>query len=474
MNKKNHAILQFKAGFVPADNVQNASQKSALTDDHVENTKPDERTANWARAVIAGFNEADPTSAPLHRQARSVAGGATVLTEVMPGQCSPDPQVASQPIATFGMFSGEINLGEATLLPAGMITAVTVRPTHKRRGLLRAMMDLNLQQLVDGGIPIALLTASAGGIYGRFGFQPVLDVCKVKVAPKPRFQMKPAVEKRVQAAGKVESVTMEWLLPKMEQIYEPFVRKYRCATTRYSGYYEDYYFADNVDRPDSKYRAVVHINNEGELDGYATYSFKPVSVMSAVLEVREVVAATSDAQLGLWDYLTGIELIEEIEYGIESTDSVVPLAITDPRHFSMSSCYDMLWARILDPIVTLSARPYGMAAKSAGLGVVFRVHDPLGYAAGTFKVKLDESGPKVTETDETPQVDVDVQALAALIFGYSTPTKLASISMITVPKENLGEMNHAGEQHSQPGDEILSLLDDLFAPVGPAGFLAEF
>ena len=49
---------------------------------------------------------------------------------------------------------------------------VGVAPTHRRRGLLRAMyVDLH-GRIADAGYPIAGLTASEGGIYGRFGYGP--------------------------------------------------------------------------------------------------------------------------------------------------------------------------------------------------------------------------------------------------------------------------------------------------------------
>jgi predicted acetyltransferase len=58
------------------------------------------------------------------------------------------------------------------VLPMAGITIVGVAPTHRRRGILRAMYTELHNRIADARYPIAGLTASEGGIYGRFGYGP--------------------------------------------------------------------------------------------------------------------------------------------------------------------------------------------------------------------------------------------------------------------------------------------------------------
>src|SRR5215469_10224879 len=55
-------------------------------------------------------------------------------------------------------------------VPAAGVTVAAVLPTHRRRGLLRAMMRALLDATYARGEPIACLWASEDTIYGRFGF----------------------------------------------------------------------------------------------------------------------------------------------------------------------------------------------------------------------------------------------------------------------------------------------------------------
>ena len=75
---------------------------------------------------------------------------------------------------------GEIVGGAGALpfelsVPGGLMrcagtTVVGVAPTHRRRGVLRAMMRAHLDDAHERGEPIAALWASEETIYGRFGY----------------------------------------------------------------------------------------------------------------------------------------------------------------------------------------------------------------------------------------------------------------------------------------------------------------
>ena len=68
-----------------------------------------------------------------------------------------------------GAFPFELSVPGGTL-PCGGVTVVGVSPTHRRRGVLRTMMDAQLRDIHERGEPIAALWASEETIYGRFGY----------------------------------------------------------------------------------------------------------------------------------------------------------------------------------------------------------------------------------------------------------------------------------------------------------------
>ena len=115
-----------------------------------------------ADRLVAAFVADGPRTGPSTDMTRSgataesgSAGAATGGDGTMAGLTSAYPTTLTIP-------GGEV--------PAAAIAGVGVRPTHRRRGVLTAMMRWQLDDERRRGTVAALLWASEPGIYGRFGF----------------------------------------------------------------------------------------------------------------------------------------------------------------------------------------------------------------------------------------------------------------------------------------------------------------
>lgn len=71
---------------------------------------------------------------------------------------------------TAGIFSFLMAVPGEHLVQTAGVTMVSVRPTHRRRGILSALMHHQLESLQRQGEPLAVLTASEAPIYERFGY----------------------------------------------------------------------------------------------------------------------------------------------------------------------------------------------------------------------------------------------------------------------------------------------------------------
>src|ERR671921_1648204 len=75
-------------------------------------------------------------------------------------------------VATSGIYSRVLTVPGA-VVPCAGITWVTVSPTHRRRGILTAIMRRQLTELHEQQRePVAALWAAEYPIYGRFGYAP--------------------------------------------------------------------------------------------------------------------------------------------------------------------------------------------------------------------------------------------------------------------------------------------------------------
>src|SRR5262245_21257133 len=69
-----------------------------------------------------------------------------------------------------GVYTQRMVVPGGARVPTAGITMVGVLPTHRRRGILRELMVMMLDQAAERGEPMASLFASQAAIYGRFGF----------------------------------------------------------------------------------------------------------------------------------------------------------------------------------------------------------------------------------------------------------------------------------------------------------------
>src|SRR3954447_16719831 len=68
-----------------------------------------------------------------------------------------------------GIYTRELTVPGA-LMTIAAVTLVGVLPTHRRRGVLTALMRRQLDDVRAAGQPVAALWASEAAIYGRFGY----------------------------------------------------------------------------------------------------------------------------------------------------------------------------------------------------------------------------------------------------------------------------------------------------------------
>ena len=78
--------------------------------------------------------------------------------------------VGDQIVGAGRNYSLELTVPGGAVVPAAGVSWISVLPTHRRRGVLRGMMAELRDDAVAHGEAISILTASEGGIYGRFGY----------------------------------------------------------------------------------------------------------------------------------------------------------------------------------------------------------------------------------------------------------------------------------------------------------------
>ena len=142
-----------------------------------------------------------------------------------------------------------------------MITDVTTSPTHRRRGLLKRLIEDDLADAVAQGVPVAALTASEATIYGRWGFGPATFDMTIELDASPGFALRDFTD-----PGRVELVEPADAWAHVKGVFDTFHARQR-GSVEWPAQYKDIHTGayDFNDRsPNSKVRAAVHLDADGD------------------------------------------------------------------------------------------------------------------------------------------------------------------------------------------------------------------
>ncbi|MEV0295869.1 GNAT family N-acetyltransferase [Nocardia sp. NPDC050710] len=289
--------------------------------------------------------------------------------------------------------------GERTV-PACGIAGVGVAPTHRRRGILRAMYTEQHRRTEADGIAITIFTASRATIYGRFGYGPAIRENAVRI--DRRFaEFLPSTPD----PGGVEMVLLDAAADRIRSIYDRWRRLTPGAQVR-----PETSWAKRFDEPadwrggGTSLFALVHP------DGYVLYRYHHHG-REVDVEVVEMRVVTADAYAALWRTVLGLDLVTHVE-AVLSDNEALPYLLTDSRLVRTTSRYDALWLRLMDVPAALAARGY-----RCDLDVVLTVSDPFRDAGGTFALIVRNGVAECVPTTRAADIELGIDVLAGMYLG---------------------------------------------------------
>jgi predicted acetyltransferase len=303
-----------------------------------------------------------------------------------------------------GAFSFDLSVPGGTLPCAG-VTVVGVYPTHRRRGVLRALMDAQLRDVHERGEPIAALWASEETIYGRFGYGIASWAGEVKIAREWGAFAQPLERK-----GRMRFVTAEQALELFPPVWEALRRERPGVISRTRNWWEVRTLRlPDEDKANPKRFVVLEL--DGATQGYAvfrTHNGFEEGVTKARTEVIEAIAATPEAAAELWRFLLDIDWTATFEASLLPPDHPLFLLLANPRR-ARYRMGDGLWVRVVDVGAALSGRAY------AGDGsIVLGVRDAVcPWNEGRWKLE----GGSAARTDAAADIALDVSALGSAYLG---------------------------------------------------------
>ncbi len=318
-----------------------------------------------------------------------------------------------------GSFAQRLTVPGGARLPVAGVTAVGVLPTHRRRGVLTALMARQLDDVAAAGCPLAVLTASEATIYRRFGYGVASRHQSVRVDRARAAMAEPAPDEWV-----LELIDDDVAVGLAPACFEAQAAARVGGLTRPDTFWPFLFGPTETWLGGGEHFTVLcRSAATAEPAGYALYKVRHVGPSGHwVAEVAEVVAAAAGAEAALWGFLLDIDLTATVEMAAAPLDDALAWRLVDGRAYQVTGQADHLWVRVLDPLAALAARTYGSSDE-----LIFEVLDPFRPASsGRYQVGAEAGGrAQVTMTEARPDLVVDVADLGSLYLGGVSATTLA-------------------------------------------------
>ncbi|MCR2825234.1 GNAT family N-acetyltransferase [Microbacterium sp. zg.Y909] len=376
--------------------------------------------AAWLQANARGFQDEErndeqiATSRELsaHRRLTGVYDGAGPMPEM--------------PVATLSSWVGELTVPGGRGISSCAISSVTVAPTHRRRGIARAMLEGELRGAAAAGLPMAMLTVSESTLYGRYGFAPAAASAAWTIENRRAGWRGP------RAPGRVDFIPRRRVRELMPILHDR-VRLRAPGEIEVPGEFWDRFAGTRPDVKDGgKVRAVQYTDPAGDVRGLALYTVtgNDEDFTKARVHVPYLLAETDHAYAALWRFLLELDLVGTVTAHELSVDEPLLWLIEDQRAAKVT-VRDHQYLRILDVPSALQARTYAAPGRFS-----LEVTDPLEIAGGRYLLDIAGDGRATVSRLRTGQsadavaVTLDIRELSAVYLGGVSALTLARAGLV--------------------------------------------
>ncbi|MFJ8081142.1 GNAT family N-acetyltransferase [Streptomyces sp. NPDC096205] len=332
-------------------------------------------------------------------------------------------------VGTAGAFSFRLTVPGGASVPTAGITMVSVAATHRRRGLLTAMMRRQLDDIRSWGEPLAVLTASEPDIYGRFGYaagtfglSAEIDTRRVRLTVPPGTD-----DVRLRYAAPAE------VLDVCEAVYARRVPGRPGMLARQPGWERLGVLDPEESRDGGSPLQCVVAERGGEVTGYARFRTKlgwGPSGHDGTVTLVDLEGTDPATEAALWRFLFEIDLMTRLVVRGRPADEAWQFQVSDIRRCRLQ-LRDALYVRLVDVGAALAARTY-----QAPVDVVFEVEDAFcPWNTGRWRLSGDAKGAVCEPTTDAADLALTVRELGAAYLGGVSLTALGAAGRVRELRE---------------------------------------
>ncbi|MFG2484616.1 GNAT family N-acetyltransferase [Streptomyces virginiae] len=313
-------------------------------------------------------------------------------------------------------------------LPCPGLTFVGVAPTHRRRGVLTALMDEMLRRTAAAGSPLAALWASEAAIYGRFGYGSATTGITIEIDSTRPLALRIDPDRRP-----LRLVDPEEAVAAVGPFHEAARAGRAGRPTRSAERWSQEWLTeqDEEDEELSPPRIIVLGEADQPIAGYVLYRTKPEdgagsARVPGLVRVDELEADTPAVAAALWECVASLDLTGKVRAWGRPVDDPLLHFAADRDQVRVTSQFPALWLRLVDVRAALTERSW-----AAPVEVVLEVQDlRMPANAGRFRLVAGPHGATYEHADSAADLALDVRELAACYLGGTRLEELVAAGLV--------------------------------------------
>ena len=324
---------------------------------------------------------------------------------------------AGEVVATAGAFSFRMTTVGDRLAAAG-VSRVSVRPTHRRQGLLTRMMRRQLDDVHERGEPLAILWASETPIYGRFGYGLASYAAELTI---PRGL---AFRRPVDLSGRVRLVGKEFALATIPALVDRIAPSQPGMINRDLGHWQERIEDEAALRRSEPSDAAIAVCDLGEgPSGYVIYRIRvnwSEGAPASTVIVSDLLAADPASYAVLWRYLLDLDLVRTLRAPNRPPTEPLRHLLLDPRAPRIRPS-DGLWRRLVDVPRALAGRRYSAEGR-----LTLQVRDEFcPWNQGIYELEAGLQASRCEPIPNRPELSLDCADLSAAYLGSNSFAEMA-------------------------------------------------
>lgn len=371
-----------------------------------------EEIKEFRRTLRTAFGWGEPPEGSEERDARMI-DPARMLAAFQDGSM----------VGVGGAFPFRMTVPGGEASTAG-VTQVGVLPTHRRRGILTALMRRLLDDALERGEPLAYLWASEDQIYPRYGYGMASSQGEIELRRDRAAFLDPGAPQ-----GRVRLIELDEALQLVPGIYE---RARRLIPGMYARSHQWWELRTLYDPPESREGgsrlAVAMWEMEGEAEAYCLYRTHgswSKGAPTGRLDVIEAIGTSPVATKEIWQFLLGVDLHETIRAWFLPADHPLRFLLAEPRRLKFTLVQNT-WLRLIDVKAALEARSYACDGT-----IVFDVSDRFRPAnGGCWRLEASAGAAATERTGGRADLTVSINDLGATYLGGFSFSELAAAGRV--------------------------------------------